>query len=108
MVFTFPVSRYLPVGGLSEPLIYLIDLMFKVWVVWMRVYVVISVHIWFIVHFWFCRFFAGYFWIFWCNSLIINSIPIYRLHAFAGSFCGEVRRTLGSVGCCGKVCCFAL
>jgi hypothetical protein len=61
MVFTFPVSRYLPVGGLSEPLIHLIDLMFKVWVVWLRVYVVISVHIWFIVHIWFCRFFAGVF-----------------------------------------------
>jgi hypothetical protein len=36
---------------LSEPLIHLIDLIFRMWAVWMRVYVVISFHIWFIVHF---------------------------------------------------------
>jgi len=41
----------LPVVFLSEPLIYLIDLIFRMWVVWMQVYVVISVHIGFIVYF---------------------------------------------------------
>ena len=89
--------------GLSEPLIHLIDLIFRMWVVWMRVYLVISVHIGFIVHFFFCRLFAGLFCVFWCNSLIINDIHFCRLYAFAGSFGGEELHT-GSVGCCGNDC----
>jgi hypothetical protein len=89
---------------LSEPLIYLILLIHMKWVDML----VRCGHIWFIVHFWFYRFFAGYFWVFWCNSLIINGIPICRLQAIAGNFCGGVGHTLGSVGGCGKVCCDAL
>ena len=38
----------------------------------------------------FCRFFAGYFCIFWCNSLIINGIHFSVVQAFAGGFCGGV------------------
>ncbi len=36
---------------LSEPLIHLIDLIFKMWAVWMRLYEVIYFHIGFIVYF---------------------------------------------------------
>ncbi len=72
-------------------------------------YLVISVHIWFIVNFWFCRFFAGYFCVFWCNSLIINTIHfsgslrvklwlLKGMVAFSGNFFGEEWHTLGSVG----------
>jgi hypothetical protein len=71
----------------------------------MRVFVVISVHIVFIVHFLFCRFVAGYFCVFGCNSLIINTIHFSGMEAFAGSFGGEELHTLGSVGCCGNDCC---
>ena len=52
--------------------------------------VVISVHIWFIFHFQFCRFVAGYFWVFRCNSLIINAIHFSGMHAFAGWVCLSV------------------
>ena len=55
----------------------------------MRVYVANSGHIWFIVYFWFCRFVAGCFLIFWCNSLIINTIHFSGLHAISGGFCLE-------------------
>ena len=68
----------------------MIDLIFMVWVVWMRVYVVISVHIWFIVHFLFYRFFAGYFCVLIGKWLIINAIHFSVVQAFAGGFCGGV------------------
>jgi hypothetical protein len=55
---------------LSVPLIHLILLIYMKWVDML----VRCGHIWFIVHFLFCRFFAGYFCVFWCNSLIINAI----------------------------------
>jgi hypothetical protein len=43
-------------------------------------------HIVFIVHFLFCRFFAGFFCVFWCNSLIINTIHFSGMHAIACYF----------------------
>ena len=43
---------------LSEPLIHLIDLIFRMWAVRMRLYEVIYVHIGFIVNFRYCRFIA--------------------------------------------------
>jgi hypothetical protein len=88
MVFTFPVSRHFPVGGLSEPPIQLIDLILLI----SEDVLVFCSHIGFIVNF---RFFAGYFWVFCFNSLIINTIHFSGMQAIAGNFCGEVRYTMG-------------
>ncbi len=37
------------------------------------------------------------------KSLIINTIHFSGLYAIAGSFCGEVRHTMGSLGAVGMI-----
>ena len=76
IINTIHFSGVLAFSGrcLSEPLIHLIDLIFRLWVEWMHLYVVISVHIVFIVHLLFAGCLPVVSWVLQCNSLIINTI----------------------------------